>query len=182
MKKCGKLSLNHHQKPSLSIWASAWDYGTYHTGDQRRLRRACESAQSRQSLLCSHRWLIFSLHTQPTWYLLKAKTKVSRIKPRYGTSSVQASSSSVANAEHAASCTRLLASSTRFSNWKKRTGKVCPSATNWNCLNCVMCMYVPMNAHHREIIFPQFLLGQNEIDMWFQFPYLPYFFNPTLKH
>ena len=23
------------------IWASSWDYGTYHTGDQRRLRQAC---------------------------------------------------------------------------------------------------------------------------------------------
>ena len=27
---------------------------TYHIGDQRRLRRACASAQSRQSLCCSH--------------------------------------------------------------------------------------------------------------------------------
>ena len=37
-------------------WASSWDYGTYHIGDQRRLRRACASAQSRQSLPCSHTW------------------------------------------------------------------------------------------------------------------------------
>ena len=37
-------------------WASSWDYGTYHIGDQRRLRRACASAQSRQSLRCSHSW------------------------------------------------------------------------------------------------------------------------------
>ena len=29
-------------------WASSWEYGTYHIGDQRRLRRACASAQSRQ--------------------------------------------------------------------------------------------------------------------------------------
>ena len=29
-------------------------YGTYHIGDQRGLRRACTSAQSRQSLRCSH--------------------------------------------------------------------------------------------------------------------------------
>ena len=36
------------------IWASSWDYGTYHIGDQRRLRRACTSAQSRKSLRCSH--------------------------------------------------------------------------------------------------------------------------------
>ena len=34
-------------------WASSWDYGTYRIGDQRRLRRACASAQSRQSLRCS---------------------------------------------------------------------------------------------------------------------------------
>ena len=38
------------------IWASSWDYGTNHIGDQRRLRRACASAQSRQSLRCSHTW------------------------------------------------------------------------------------------------------------------------------
>ena len=51
-----------------------------------------------------------------TWYLPKAYTSVSRMKPRYGTSSVHASSSRVANAEQAASCTLLFASSTRFSN------------------------------------------------------------------
>ena len=37
-------------------WASSWDYATYRIGDQRRLRRACASAQSRQSLRCSHTW------------------------------------------------------------------------------------------------------------------------------
>ena len=37
-------------------WASSWDYGTYHIGDQRRLRLACTSTQSRQSLRCSHIW------------------------------------------------------------------------------------------------------------------------------
>ena len=37
-------------------WASSWDYGTYHIGDQGRLRRAWASAQSRQSLRCSHTW------------------------------------------------------------------------------------------------------------------------------
>ena len=40
---------------SMYIWASLWDYGTYHIGD-RRLRRACASAQSRQNLRCSHTW------------------------------------------------------------------------------------------------------------------------------
>ena len=38
------------------IWASSWDYGTYHIGDQQRLRWASASAQSRQSLRCSHTW------------------------------------------------------------------------------------------------------------------------------
>ena len=37
-------------------WAGSWDYGTFHIGDQRRLRRACASAQSRQSLCCLHTW------------------------------------------------------------------------------------------------------------------------------
>ena len=36
------------------ICASSWDYGTYHIGDQRRLRWACAFVQSRQSLHCSH--------------------------------------------------------------------------------------------------------------------------------
>ena len=42
------------------FWASSWDYDTYlsyHIGNQRRLRRACSaSAQSHQSLRCSHTW------------------------------------------------------------------------------------------------------------------------------
>ena len=37
-------------------WASSWDYNAYHIGDQWRLRRACASAQSHQSLRCSHTW------------------------------------------------------------------------------------------------------------------------------
>ena len=39
---------------ALNKWASSWDYGTYHIGDQRRLRRACASEQSPQSIRCSH--------------------------------------------------------------------------------------------------------------------------------
>ena len=35
-------------------WASALDYDTYHIGNQRRLRRACVTVQSRQSFPCSH--------------------------------------------------------------------------------------------------------------------------------
>ena len=38
------------------IWASQWDYGTYHIGDQRSLMWACTSAQSHQCLRCSHTW------------------------------------------------------------------------------------------------------------------------------
>ena len=41
---------------SFIIWASSWDYGTYHIGDQRRLRWACASALSRQSLPFAHMW------------------------------------------------------------------------------------------------------------------------------
>ena len=37
-------------------WASSWDYGTYHIGDQRKLRRACTYAQSHQSLRCARTW------------------------------------------------------------------------------------------------------------------------------
>ena len=36
------------------MWSSSWDYGTYHIGEQWRLRPACASAQSLQSLRCSH--------------------------------------------------------------------------------------------------------------------------------
>ena len=42
----------------VNIWASSWDYGTYHIGDQRRLRWACASAQSHHSLRCSHTWSV----------------------------------------------------------------------------------------------------------------------------
>ena len=35
-------------------WASSCDYGTYHIGNQRSLRRAC--TQYHQSLRCSHTW------------------------------------------------------------------------------------------------------------------------------
>ena len=34
--------------------ASSWDYGLYHIGNQRRLKRACASAQSLQIHCCSH--------------------------------------------------------------------------------------------------------------------------------
>ena len=42
----------------LQKWDSSWDNGTYRTGDQRRLRRACASAQSNHSLRCSYTWTL----------------------------------------------------------------------------------------------------------------------------
>ena len=59
---CSTIQLNYRKKlagisfKTINNWASLWDYGTYHIGDQRRLRRACAFAQSRQSLRCSHTW------------------------------------------------------------------------------------------------------------------------------
>ena len=38
-----------------SIWAASSEFGTYRLCEQRRFRRACASAQSRQNLCC---WLI----------------------------------------------------------------------------------------------------------------------------
>ena len=52
-KICAGSHMFLHLQVSIS-WAGSWDYGTYHKGDQRRLRRVCASAQSRQSLRCSH--------------------------------------------------------------------------------------------------------------------------------
>ena len=46
----------HTSTHFIITWSSSWDYGTYHIGDQRRLRRACPAAQSRQSLCCLHTW------------------------------------------------------------------------------------------------------------------------------
>ena len=50
--RCITLQLNH----IVQIWASSWDHGTNYIGDERRLRRDCAFAQSRQSLRCSHTW------------------------------------------------------------------------------------------------------------------------------
>ena len=41
-------------KGNILYLSRLMSYGTYHIGDQGRLRRACASAQSRQSLRCSH--------------------------------------------------------------------------------------------------------------------------------
>ena len=38
---------------SLNIWTSSREFGTYRLCEQRRFRRACASAQSRQNLRCS---------------------------------------------------------------------------------------------------------------------------------
>ena len=48
------------------IWASSWDYGTYHIGDQRRLRRACGSAQFARA---------FAIRTHEVWKKTKGPTK-----------------------------------------------------------------------------------------------------------
>mmetsp|Transcript_71592 Transcript_71592/g.159203 ORF Transcript_71592/g.159203 Transcript_71592/m.159203 type:complete len:331 (-) Transcript_71592:256-1248(-) len=50
------------------------------------------------------------------WYFSQANMRLRRMGSRYGTRLREASSSRVANAEHAASCTFLLWSSTLFSN------------------------------------------------------------------
>ena len=76
--RLAQLGLKHHDQRRISIlnfdfqsiwipsiwstihvttkWASSWDNGTYHIGDQRRLGWACASAPSCQSLRCSHTW------------------------------------------------------------------------------------------------------------------------------
>ena len=38
---------------SVVIWAASSEFGTYRLCEQRRFRRACASAQSRQNLRCS---------------------------------------------------------------------------------------------------------------------------------
>ena len=46
----------HHNKVSLILtinWTASSEFGTYRLWEQRRFRRACASAQSRQNLRCS---------------------------------------------------------------------------------------------------------------------------------
>ena len=52
-------------------WASSWDYGTYHIGDQRRLRRTCASGQLH---LCSLA-RVFAVHTHEVQTWTKGLTK-----------------------------------------------------------------------------------------------------------
>ena len=51
-----KPILDWQLQTSVINWASSWDYGTYHIGDERRLRQACTCMQSHQSLRCSYTW------------------------------------------------------------------------------------------------------------------------------
>ena len=46
---------NNHQENQIddNIWAAPSEFGTYRLCEQRRFRRACASAQSRQNLRCS---------------------------------------------------------------------------------------------------------------------------------
>ena len=50
--------INEHVNCEIVNWASLWDNSTYGIGDQRMLRRACASTQSRQSLRCSFTWSV----------------------------------------------------------------------------------------------------------------------------
>ena len=47
------------------IWAASSEFGTYRLCEQRRFRRACASAQSRQNLRCS---LIQAVSQEEPWY------------------------------------------------------------------------------------------------------------------
>ena len=40
----------------IAVWITFPDFGCYHIGDHRRIRRACAFAQSHQSLRCMHVW------------------------------------------------------------------------------------------------------------------------------
>ena len=57
LSESSELWFKHEPKPGKN-WASSWDYGNYHIGDQPRLWRACTSAQPRQSFCCSLTWII----------------------------------------------------------------------------------------------------------------------------
>ena len=50
MRLCFQVALHTH---SFIIWAAPSEFGTYRLCVQRRFRRACASAQSRQNLRCS---------------------------------------------------------------------------------------------------------------------------------
>ena len=56
--KCKKHVQLYFVKWLTNIWTSSCDYGTYHIGDQRRLRRACASAQSPRA---------FAIRTHAVW-------------------------------------------------------------------------------------------------------------------
>ena len=52
-------------------WANTWDFGTYRICEQWRLRRDCASAQSRQSLLCSHTWSKNQTSSNTRWLSMR---------------------------------------------------------------------------------------------------------------
>ena len=61
-KTAGKPATTDTVQPCKSNESSSWDYGTYHIGDQQRLRRAC--ASSPEPLLFAHmkygsRWRVW---------------------------------------------------------------------------------------------------------------------------
>ena len=49
----GMLFYRIYRTPAQFIWAAPSEFGTYRLCEQRRFRRACASAQSRQNLRCS---------------------------------------------------------------------------------------------------------------------------------
>ena len=48
-----KLSILINQEKNITKWTATSKFGTYRLCEQRRFRRACASAQSRQNLRCS---------------------------------------------------------------------------------------------------------------------------------
>ena len=47
------IKVINNYKVNFIIWTASSEFGTYRICEQRRFRRACVSAQSRQSLRCS---------------------------------------------------------------------------------------------------------------------------------
>ena len=50
---CKEILLNTPWSDAFRIWTASNEFGTYRRCEQRRFRRACASAQSRQNLRCS---------------------------------------------------------------------------------------------------------------------------------
>ena len=64
---------SHGVDQSWHIWASSWDYGTYRTGQQRRLKRDCAITLSRARA--------FAVGTHEVWKQTKGLTKNQTYSP-----------------------------------------------------------------------------------------------------